>query len=197
MGRWLRLCHRHSLREMLCRRRHFKPRMHCLFPDGQSRRRKVGISEASDRDAIAVGASVAFRKNVASAIRAEMEADFSAAGSVPLINVVIALDPNLAFRIGAAGMDHGPRAALTRPTMTNIDELRLTRGDEPKRTAMALCRSLHILFPLSPLQQAPPSCLERNSCQPVLSLPAPLAFSCREGCFGVLGDRLSRGTRQG
>jgi len=141
------LCHSHSPREVLRRRRYFKPRMHCLFPDRQSRRRKVRVGEASDRDAIAVGASVAFRKNVASALRAEMEADFQAAGSVALVNIVIALNPNLAFRIRAAGMDDGTRSTLTRPTMTNIDELRLTRGDEPKRTAMALCRSFHILFP--------------------------------------------------
>jgi hypothetical protein len=55
-----------------------------------------------------------------------MEADFHAAGSVALVNIVIALDPNLAFRIGATGMDDGSGPTLTRPTMTNIDELRFT-----------------------------------------------------------------------
>jgi hypothetical protein len=58
--------------------------------------------------------------------------------SIPLINVVIALDPNLVFRISAAGMDDGPCATLTRPTVTNIDEFRLTRGDDAKRTAMRI-----------------------------------------------------------
>jgi hypothetical protein len=49
---------------------------------------------------------------------------------------------HLGFRIGAAGMDDGPGAALTSPTMTHIHSFRLTRGDHPKRAAMTLRRSL-------------------------------------------------------
>jgi hypothetical protein len=40
----------------------------------------------------------------AAAIRAEVEADLEAAGRVTLINLVVALDPNLAFRISAPGI---------------------------------------------------------------------------------------------
>src|SRR5260370_6102640 len=78
----------------------------------------------------------------AAAIRAEVEADLEAAVRVTLINLVVALDPNLAFRVSAAGMDDRPRAALTSPTTTHIYPLRLPRGDYPKRAAMALRRSL-------------------------------------------------------
>jgi hypothetical protein len=58
-----------------------------------------------------------------------MEPDLEAAIRVTLINSVVALDPNLAFLIGAAGMDDGPGAALTSPTMAHIHPFRLTRGD--------------------------------------------------------------------
>ena len=74
-----------------------------------------------------------------------MESDFQAAGSVPLIDVAVALDLNVALRISTAGMNDGSGPTLARPAMTNIDELRISRGHEPKRTAMALCCSLHIL----------------------------------------------------
>jgi hypothetical protein len=44
-----------------------------------------------------------------------MKADLEAAVRVTLINLVVALDPNLGFRISAAGMDDGSGAALSTP----------------------------------------------------------------------------------
>jgi hypothetical protein len=76
-----------------------------------------------------------------------MEADLETAIGVTLIDLAVALDPNLAFRISAAGMDDGPGAALTSPTMADIHSFRLPRGNYPKRAAMALRRSLHRLPP--------------------------------------------------
>jgi hypothetical protein len=49
-----------------------------------------------------------------------MKADLEAAIRVTLVNLVVALDPNLAFRISPTGMDYGPGAALTSSTMTYI-----------------------------------------------------------------------------
>jgi hypothetical protein len=46
-----------------------------------------------------------------------------------LVNLVVALDLHLGFRIGAVGMDDGPGAALTSPTMTHIHSFRLTRSE--------------------------------------------------------------------
>jgi hypothetical protein len=71
----------------------------------------------------------------AAVIRAETKADLEAVIRVSLINVV-ALDPNLAFRISAAGMDNSLGAALTRSTMTHIHSLGFARGGYPKRAAM-------------------------------------------------------------
>jgi len=48
------------------------------------------------------------QKTLLLAIRAEVETDLEAAVRVTLINLVIALDPNLALQVSAAGMDDGP-----------------------------------------------------------------------------------------
>jgi hypothetical protein len=71
-----------------------------------------------------------------------MKADLEAAVSVTLVNLVVALDPNLAFLISTAGMDDSPGARLTSPTMTHIRSRWLPRGNYPKRAATALRRSL-------------------------------------------------------
>jgi hypothetical protein len=44
----------------------------------------------------------------AAAIREEVEADLEAAIRVTLVNLVIALDPNLGLRLSAAEIDDGP-----------------------------------------------------------------------------------------
>jgi hypothetical protein len=72
----------------------------------------------------------------AAVIRAETKADLEAVIRVSLMNLVVALDPNLAFRISAAGMDDSLGAALTRSTMTHIHSLGFARGGYPKRAAM-------------------------------------------------------------
>src|SRR6267142_6243967 len=117
--------------------------MHQLLPHREGWRREVLISEAAHRDPVDVGVFVAFPEHIAAAVRAEMKTDLEAAVRVTLVNLVVALDLHLGFRIGAPGMDDGPGAALTSPTMTHIHSFRLTRGDHPKRAAMALRRSLH------------------------------------------------------
>src|SRR5260370_16286877 len=73
----------------------------------------------------------------AAAIRAEVEADLEAAVRVTLINLVVALDPNLAFRVSAAGMDDRPRAALPSPTTRHIYPLRLPPTNSPQPPALA------------------------------------------------------------
>jgi hypothetical protein len=60
-----------------------------------------------------------------------MKEDLKSAVRVTLINPLVTLDPVLAFRIRASGMDDGPGAALTSPTMTHIHAFRLARGDYP------------------------------------------------------------------
>jgi hypothetical protein len=60
-----------------------------------------------------------------------VKSDLETAVRVTLINPVVALDPNLAFQISAAGMDDGPGAALTSPTMAHVHAFRLARGDYP------------------------------------------------------------------
>jgi hypothetical protein len=80
-----------------------------------------------------------------------MKADLEAAVRVTLINLVVALDPNLAFRISAAEMDDGPGAALTSPTMTHVHSFRLPRGDYPEASRNGIAPfSLHRLPTPSP-----------------------------------------------
>jgi len=100
------------LREVLGHRRHSEPGMHHLFPHREGWRWEVRIGEAAHRDPVDVGVFVAFPEHVAAAVRAEVKADLEAAVRVTLINLVVALYPNLAFRVGAAGMDDSPGAAL-------------------------------------------------------------------------------------
>src|SRR5215469_11858641 len=102
---------------MLGRCRYSEPGVHHLFPHREGRRREVRIGEAAHSDPIDVGIFVAFPEHVAAAIRAEVKADLEAAIGITLINLVVAVDPNSAFRISAAGMDDGPGAPLTSPTM--------------------------------------------------------------------------------
>src|SRR5215472_17414689 len=105
---------------MLGRCHHSEPGMHHLFPHREGRRREVRIGETAHRDPVYVGVFIAFPEHVAAAIRAEAETDLEAAIGVTFIDLVVALDPNLAFQISATGMDDGPGATLTRPTMTHI-----------------------------------------------------------------------------
>src|SRR5215831_4666855 len=111
---------------MLGRCRHSEPGMHHLFPHRERWRREVWIGETAHRDPVDVGVLVAFPEHVAAAIRAEMKADLEAAVGVPLINLIVALDPNLAFWISAARMDDGSGATLACPTMTHIHPFWLT-----------------------------------------------------------------------
>jgi len=107
--------------EVFGRRRDFEPRMHHLLPHREGWRREVRISETADRDPVDVGVFVAFPEHIAAAIRTEMKSV-----GVTFIDLIFALDPNLSFWISAAGMDDGPGATLTRPTMTHLDPLWLT-----------------------------------------------------------------------
>ena len=100
--------------------------MHHLLPHREGRWREVWIGETAHRDPVDAGVFVAFPKDIAAAVRTEMEPDLEAAIGVTLIHLVVALDPNLSFWISAAGMDDGPGATLTRPTMTHLDPLWLT-----------------------------------------------------------------------
>src|SRR5215471_327357 len=111
---------------MLGRCRHSEPGMHHLFPHREGRRREVRIGETAHCDAEYVGVFVAFPEHVAAAIRAEIKADLKAAVGVTFIDLVVALDPNLAFWIRAAGMDDGSGATLACPTMTHIHPLWFT-----------------------------------------------------------------------
>ena len=108
---------------MLGRRRHSQPGMLHLFPRRVGWRREVRIGEATDRDLVGVRVPVALPEDVAAcpfgqpvprsgaaAIWAEMKAHLEAAVRATLINLVVALDPNLAFRISAAGMGDGSGA---------------------------------------------------------------------------------------
>src|SRR6267142_3972701 len=114
--------------------------MHQLLPHREGWRREVLISEAAHRDPVDVGVFVAFPEHIAAAVRAEMKTDLEAAVRVTLVNLVVALDLHLGFRIGAAGMDDGPGAALTSSTMIHMNAFRLARGDYPKRAAVAFPR---------------------------------------------------------
>jgi hypothetical protein len=61
--------------------------------------------------------------------------------------------------VSAAGMDDRSGATLACSTMTHVHSLWLTRGDYPKRAAMALCCSLHRLLPESLCSSLPLSSL--------------------------------------
>jgi hypothetical protein len=52
-------------------------------------------------------------RSLAAAVRAEIKTDLEAAVRISLIDLIVALDPNFALRISAAGMDDAPGAALT------------------------------------------------------------------------------------
>ena len=71
-----------------------------------------------------------------------MKTDLEAAIRITLINLVVAFNPNTAFRKSAAGVDDGSSTALTSPTMTDIHSFRLSKSDYSKRAAVALRRSL-------------------------------------------------------
>ena len=84
-------------------------------------RRKVRIGEAAHRDPVDVGVRSPSQKTLLPARSGSQchevvlpqfgqKADLEAAVCVTLINLVVALDPNLAFRISAAGMGDGSGA---------------------------------------------------------------------------------------
>ena len=133
--------------EVIYSGRQSDPMMHRLLVDRVSRRRKLRIRKRTHRDTVFVRKSFTVPINVAAAFRAEIKTDLVPGVGTARVNLARALDPNLAFQVGSAGMHNCTCAALTRCAMANIDAIRLTGRDNPQRPAMAQCRSFHRLLP--------------------------------------------------
>src|SRR6516164_1652553 len=78
--------------KMVCHRGKAEPTMHRFFPDRGGRRGKIGVGEATNRDAAIFRGSIGFREDVTAAVWAEIA-------------------PHLALQPARARMDDG--AALT------------------------------------------------------------------------------------
>src|SRR5260370_16517007 len=72
-----------------------------------------------------------------------MEADLEPAIGRPAIDLVFALDAHLALLPAAAVVNNRAGTTLTCFAVTDINALRLARGDHLERPAMALSRSFH------------------------------------------------------
>ncbi len=106
----------------------------------------MGIGEGAYRNPAKFRGLVAFPEDVASAVRAEVKADGEPAVGYPRINLVLTFGPHLAFQPAGAEMECGPRAALARLAVAEVNPVRFARGDDLERAAMALRRSFQ--FPL-------------------------------------------------
>src|SRR5262249_34698259 len=122
--------------------------MHRLFPARRGRRREIGVGEAGDRDAARPRAAIALPEDAAAAVGADMKADLGSAVGDPAVDLVLAFDPHLALQPAAAVMNDRTGAALAGLAMTDIDAVRLARGDRPQLPAMALRGPLHLLLPM-------------------------------------------------
>src|SRR5262249_38774967 len=110
--------------------------MHRFFPARRGRRREIGVGEAADRDAARRRAGTAFPEDAAAAIGAEMKADLGSAVGDPAVDLVLAFDPHLALQPAAAVMNDRTGAALAGLAVTDIDAVRLARGDRAQLPAM-------------------------------------------------------------
>src|SRR5258707_343234 len=96
-----------------------------------------------DRNPAVCGVAVAFPVQVAAAIRAEIKADPIAAVRAALVDLALAFEPHLVFRVARAEMEGGAGAPPAGLAMAEIDALRLARGDNLERSAMAFGRPFH------------------------------------------------------
>src|SRR5258705_4602722 len=128
---------------MHCPVRQAEPGMHRLLPDRIARRREGGDIERADRDPTHRRVAVAFPVQVAAAIRAEIKADPIAAVGAALVDLALAFEPHLLFRVARAEMEGGAGAPPARLAMAEIDALRLARRDYFERSAMAFGRPFH------------------------------------------------------
>src|ERR1700733_4856293 len=74
------------LRKAVGYRCHLNPRVHRLFENRERWPRQLRIGKAAHRDPIAVRVSVSIEKNIAAAVRTEMETGLTPAGGITLIN---------------------------------------------------------------------------------------------------------------
>ena len=132
-----------ALPVMHCPVRQPEPGMHRLLPDRIARRREGGDIERADRNPAHRRIAVALPVQVAAAIRAEIEPDVGAAIGPALVDLPFALDPHLPLQPGGAEMEGCAGAALARLAVTEVDALRLARGDDFERPAMAHSNSFH------------------------------------------------------
>jgi hypothetical protein len=72
-----------------------------------------------------------------------MKSNAITAVGVALVDLPLAVEPHLLFRIRRAEMEGGTCAALARLAVAQVDPFRITRGDDAKRATVALSGSFH------------------------------------------------------
>src|SRR5260370_29912980 len=111
-------------------RRQAEPFVHVFLEDRRGRRRQIRVHEGAAGNPAPERVAVAFPVQAAAAIWAESEPDVGAAIGPALKDLVFALDPYLGLQPGGAKMEGGAGAALTCLAVTEINPLRLARGDD-------------------------------------------------------------------
>ena len=127
-------------------RRQAEPRIHRLLPDRVAGRWKGRRVERAHRDPADRRVAVSFPIKRAAAIRAEMKSNAIATVGIAFVDLPLAIEPHTLFRIRRAEVEGGARAALARLTVAQINPIRVARGDNAKRAAVALRSSFQ--FPL-------------------------------------------------
>ena len=115
---------------------------------------KAEVSNAPTRDAADGGVAVSFQVHRAAAVRAEMKSNAIVSVGVALLDLPLAVEPYLLFRIRRAEVEGSAGAALASLAVAQVDPIRFTCGNYSKRAAVALPRLFHQVLP--PPQICPP-----------------------------------------
>ena len=123
--------------------RQSEPGIHRLFPDRIAGRRKSRDIESAHGHSADRRIAVSLPIKRGAAIRAEMKSNPIAAVGVALVDLPLPIEPHLLFRKTCAEMESGTGAALACLTVAQVHPIRFTRGNYPKRAAVALPGSFH------------------------------------------------------
>jgi hypothetical protein len=138
--------------------------------------------------------AIAFPKDTAAAVGAEMKADLEPAVGNPAVDLVFAFDPHLALQPAAAVMNNCAGATLAGFAMTDIHAVRLPQRDRPQLSAMTFRDPLHRVLPDVPPRRFLILALATGGVEP-LDPPRAEAQSAIVGTKGWPG--LPRAAREG
>ena len=129
--------------------RQAEPCVHPFFPDRIAGRRKRRGVKRAHCDSADSRVAVSFPIESAAAIRAEMKSNAIATVGVALVDLPLAVEPHLLFRIRRAEVEGSAGAALASLAVAQVDPIRFTCGNYSKRAAVALPDPFHHSSPAS------------------------------------------------